>query len=76
MPIFEYRCDDCGGSFEKLIRRAAEKEELRCPACGKDHVTQQLSTFSAHSGGGKGKSDLPMCPSGGVCHTPGACGLN
>lgn len=76
MPIFEYRCNDCGSNFEKLIRRAAEQEELRCPACGKDHLTQQLSTFSAHSGGGKTKSNGPMCPSGGMCPTPGACGLN
>jgi len=76
MPIFEYRCDDCGSQFEKLIRRAAETAELRCPSCGKDHLTQQLSTFSAHSGGPKAGGSGPMCPSGGMCPTPGACGLN
>jgi putative FmdB family regulatory protein len=74
MPIYEYRCEDCKKSFEKLVRRTGE--EVACPSCGQKHLTLQLSTFSAHSGGSHSKSDAPMCPSGGVCPTPGACGMN
>lgn len=44
MPIFEYVCNDCGTKFEKLVRRPAE-ESVECPGCGKDRVTQQISSF-------------------------------
>jgi putative FmdB family regulatory protein len=74
MPIFEYRCDDCGTRFEKLIRRSDDAADLLCPSCGEKHLTQELSTFAAHASGGS--KDLPACPSGGPCRTPGACGMN
>ncbi|MEX2261241.1 MAG: zinc ribbon domain-containing protein [Bryobacteraceae bacterium] len=74
MPIFEYRCDDCGNRFEKLVRRAAENGGTQCPSCGKEHVTQQFSTFAAHSNGGAA-SEMPACP-GGVCSMPSVCGRN
>ncbi len=44
MPIFEYVCNDCGTKFEKLVLRPAT-DVVACPACGKDRVTQQISTF-------------------------------
>lgn len=76
MPIFEYRCEDCGSQFEKLVRHTSDAVELRCPSCGKDHLAQQLSTFAAHSGSGKTSGDsMPACPSG-TCCSPGFCGLN
>lgn len=75
MPIFEYKCENCGTRFEKLIRRTAEEPEPACPSCGQARVAVQLSTFAAHSGKPASK-ELPMCPSGGPCPTPGACGLN
>jgi len=75
MPIFEYKCDDCGSQFEKLMRRAGETPPP-CPSCEGEQVSQQLSTFAAHASGFSAKPDVPMCPSGGVCPTPGACGMN
>ena len=74
MPIFEYSCADCGTRFEKLVRRT--DEEIACPSCGEKHLKQEFSTFAAHANGRSHDSSLPMCPSGGVCRTPGACGLN
>ena len=76
MPIYEYLCQDCGAKFEKLVQRPAAPDEIACPACGKVHVSQQLSTFAAHSKSGGGSGAPPMCPSGGMCPTPGACGMN
>jgi putative FmdB family regulatory protein len=76
MPIYEYKCQDCGNRFEKLIRRSAEVDALVCPSCGEKHLTQELSVFAAHANGSSKASDIPMCPSGGRCPTPGACGLN
>ena len=28
MPIYEYSCEDCGSTFEKLVRRQGDAVEL------------------------------------------------
>ena len=73
MPIYEYRCEDCGTKFEKLVRRS-DVAELTCPSCGEKHLRQELSTFAAHMGASK-SAEAPMCPNGGRCN-PGMCGMN
>jgi putative FmdB family regulatory protein len=75
MPIYEYRCEDCGSKFEKLVRRAAEADGLACPSCGQKHLTQELSTFAAHANGSSKSPEMPACPSG-RCSNPGMCGMN
>ena len=52
MPIYEYRCEDCGSKFEKLVRRASDVPEIECPSCGQKHLAQELSTFAAPANGG------------------------
>lgn len=74
MPIYEYRCEDCGTKFEKLVRRAADQAELECPSCNQKHLKQELSTFAAHANGSKSEN-MPVCPSG-RCSNPGMCGMN
>jgi putative FmdB family regulatory protein len=76
MPIHEYACESCGSQFEKLLRRAADRESLRCPACDSAQLKQQYSSFAAAVAGSK--SEAPMaggCPAG-MCATPGLCGRN
>ena len=75
MPIFEYKCDECGTKFEKLIFRQSDEAALNCPECGKQQLHRELSTFAAHSHAPATQAG-PRCPSGGMCPTPGACGLN
>lgn len=76
MPIFEYACDDCGTKFEKLVRRSAEADALRCPSCGRDHLTTQYSTFAARSAAAKSAECAPSGGCGaGVCQS-GMCGMN
>jgi len=74
MPIYEYLCDDCGTSFEKLVRQP-EAAHIDCPSCGHDHVTTQYSTFAARANGMSKEAALPSCASG-MCGTPGMCGRN
>jgi putative FmdB family regulatory protein len=76
MPIYEYRCEDCGTKFEKLVRRQADAPLVECPSCGQKHLKQEFSTFAAHANGGSKPADVPKCPSGGPCPNPGMCGLN
>ena len=73
MPIFEYLCEDCGSKFEKLVRGSVD---VKCPACGQEHLQQQFSTFAARANGAAHTQDsMPSCPSG-MCQTPGLCGRN
>jgi putative FmdB family regulatory protein len=76
MPIYEYRCEACGDTFEKLVRRTEEAVEAGCPSCGDHHLEQQYSTFAARAGSlGSSRAEMPSCPSG-MCSNPGMCGMN
>ena len=75
MPIYEYRCEDCGTKFEKLVRRASDVPDLTCPGCGEKRLTQELSTFAAHANGASKSPEAPRCPSGG-CPNAGMCGMS
>jgi putative FmdB family regulatory protein len=74
MPIYEYKCEDCGTRFEKLVRKATEVTGLECPSCGQTHLQQEFSTFAAHAAAPK-QADGPVCPSG-RCSNPSVCGMN
>jgi putative FmdB family regulatory protein len=76
MPIYEYRCEDCGTKFEKLVRRTADGMELECPSCGQKHLKQELSTFAAHANGSSKPAQTPAgCPRG-SCGNAGSCPMN
>jgi putative FmdB family regulatory protein len=42
MPIYEYRCSQCGHQEEHL-QKASEPALTKCPACGKDSFNKMLS---------------------------------
>ena len=42
MPLYEYKCNDCGHQFE-LIQRFSDKLESICPAC-KGSVRKLISS--------------------------------
>jgi len=54
MPLFEYRCENCGHKFEELVSRPDEK--VTCPECKKDVSRKLVSSFSAGGGSGSGLS--------------------
>ncbi|MGD0397393.1 MAG: zinc ribbon domain-containing protein [Syntrophobacteraceae bacterium] len=43
MPLYEYRCTDCGNTFEKLVLGAGEP--ITCPKC-QGGVEKLMSSFS------------------------------
>lgn len=51
MPIYEYRCTDCGHDFSKLQKVSADLPA--CPECGHDEVAKKVSktTFQLKGGG-------------------------
>ena len=49
MPIYEYRCSECGEKFEKLVRFSASTSEVECPKCGSQKADKLISAFSART---------------------------
>ncbi|HET7825481.1 MAG TPA: zinc ribbon domain-containing protein [Anaeromyxobacter sp.] len=57
MPIYEYACSRCGKSFEELVIRRSDADEVKCPACGAREVSRKMSRPAAtrvESSGGSG----------------------
>ena len=47
MPMYEYRCKDCGNRYEMLRRMQDADRDLECPACQSQDIERLLSTFAA-----------------------------
>lgn len=70
MPIYEFKCKNCGNTFEYLCLRSDDENHATCPSCGKEKSEKLMSTFSSGSsnqGGGLGSlAGASSCsPSGG-----------
>jgi len=66
MPIYEYRCTDCGTTFEELTFHADDHAAVTCRSCAGRRVTRVLSAFAVHAAAAESPA-----PAGGPC---GACG--
>ena len=54
MPIYEYRCEDCGKRSTSLLPSYSSPDPM-CPHCGKAGLRRLVSTFatvSSDDGGG------------------------
>ena len=71
MPIYEYRCNQCGSEFEKYVQSA--QAAVACPGCQSARVTRRLSVLSMRSAGGPVASG-GMSGGGGCCG--GGCGCH
>lgn len=65
MPIYEYKCKDCGQIVSELRRMAEREAPLACPQCGGE-AEVVLSQFSAGRGssGAQDWSPCDECSSG------------
>ena len=46
MPVYEYRCDECGERFEQTETLAEhETGKPTCPKCKSKNVSRSFSTF-------------------------------
>jgi putative FmdB family regulatory protein len=61
MPIFEYKCNECGHKME-FLERANSSKNHSCQKCGSNELQKLFSTFSATSSSKSGGSD--SCPTG------------
>lgn len=63
MPIFEYKCEECGKLFEAIVMGSRQPE---CPACNSQKLEKQLSSFAV-SGGNSSSSSAPCGAPSGSC---------
>ncbi|MHB8110424.1 MAG: FmdB family zinc ribbon protein [Syntrophorhabdaceae bacterium] len=75
MPIYEYKCDDCGAINEFIVFSA--NEGVACRSCNSPKMTKLMSAHNTSSP--SGSSAMPgfgggCCGSaGGSCGMPGSC---
>ncbi len=76
MPIYEYRCLDCG-KISEVFLRSRDSESTKCPNCGSRNLERLLSASYTirMSGSTPGKTccgrtercEAPPCSTEGVC---------
>ena len=56
MPLYDYRCRECGHKFEAIRSNEEKDTGVECPACGSKAPLRLISLFS---GGGKSSGGYP-----------------
>ena len=77
MPIFEFRCVECGEVSEKLFMGSEERGEITCsnPNCNSQTLDRVVSRANHTMGGGTGPGrqgagvTTKQCGSGNECTT-------
>jgi len=68
MPFYEYRCNECGDEFEKMLRFSEADRLPVCPKCASANTQKKLSkvvSFGAASSGSTSSSSSNCAPRGG-----------
>ncbi len=55
MPIYEFKCKECGNIFETIVPSSDGVEDVYCTKCGSYHVKKEMSTFSRGLSSGSDK---------------------
>lgn len=48
LPVYEFRCSDCGRKFQALVGVVAEPDDERCPHCGSSSTSKLISRFARY----------------------------
>jgi putative FmdB family regulatory protein len=71
MPIYEYRCEGCAGTFEVLTSFAERDRRQPCPTCTSERTRVLVSSF-AFAGTAEASAEPADFGGGGCCG--GGCG--
>ena len=78
MPIYEYRCEDCGKITEIFFKGKGDNQPIVCSHCGSGRLKKMVSAPGAVIMGDSGsegstccgrseRCDKPPCSEDGVC---------
>ncbi|MDK2896873.1 MAG: hypothetical protein PWP04_993 [Candidatus Atribacteria bacterium] len=76
MPLYEYRCQDCGKTYQDLLPLEERDQGNKCPFCGSRAAVRLNSTFSVGDKEETSYSSCPSCNTGVSSCSTGMCGLN
>jgi len=63
MPIYEYKCEDCGQEFECIVARS-KRDKVRCTECNSKNTKRLLCAAKFNMGGSStGAQSLKSCTS-------------
>ena len=68
MPVYEYRCAECGRRATKLFRSMSDVRPIPCPHCGADALERLISKpaiLKGSKGGESGSGDYGDLDDGG-----------
>ena len=78
MPIYDYKCSDCGTTYDIFHKVREQEEDIVCPHCDSRNHVRLISASSFTMKGASGSStaaeSAPSCTDGSCCG--GSCGLN
>jgi putative FmdB family regulatory protein len=69
MPIYEYKCNECGKVLEVLHKSLQAVESVKCSNCGSEDLTRLISAANVYMGGVSNKG-LTCCGREERCSTP------
>lgn len=61
MPVYEYRCAECGEKFDMFLRSATQKMAPICPKCGSSEVEKAISLFGVGGASGSTRASAASC---------------
>jgi putative FmdB family regulatory protein len=73
MPIYTYKCEECGTKYEIFHKVREDERAIVCPSCGSIVYKKVMSTTGILSSS-PSESAAPTCEYGGCCS--GTCSLN
>jgi putative FmdB family regulatory protein len=68
MPIYEFKCKDCGQVSELLV--LTKDETANCASCNSQNLEKLMSAHNTVSSGSNFAANNP----GGCCGSPNSCG--
>ena len=65
MPLFEYHCNQCHQTFEKLVSFSEIDAPIVCPSCGSQDTKKAITAFASKTSSATSSSSQGSCNSGG-----------
>ena len=50
MPIYEFKCNECGKEFEKFVLSYSQISDVKCPECNSKNVVKKVSACAVGGG--------------------------
>jgi putative FmdB family regulatory protein len=76
MPIYDYKCNDCGRTYDVFHKVREVVDDVVCPSCESKKHTRLLSAPNVSMAGSSTPDFAPSCSTGGGCCGGGVCEMN